>query len=78
MISLLNVTLNQFLIHFKSVFNDNTYSTWIKSNLFNNKTMVSWKKSLDSVIDDFKDKGYNFKHIEEMNILTISKKGYRI
>ena len=30
--------------HFKLVFNDNQYSAWIKSNLFNNKTMISWKK----------------------------------
>ena len=30
--------------HFKSVFNDNQYSTSIKSKLFNNKTMICWKK----------------------------------
>ena len=29
--------------HFKLVFNDNQYSTWIKSNLFGNKTMIPWK-----------------------------------
>ena len=27
--------------NFKLVFNDNQYSTWNKSNLFNNKTMLS-------------------------------------
>ena len=32
------------------------------------------KKHLENVIDDFKDKGYNFNHIEEMNIVTISNK----
>ena len=26
--------------HFKLVFNNNQYSTWIKSNLFNNKTTI--------------------------------------
>ena len=30
-------------VQFKLVFNDNQYSTWIRSNLFNNKTMISWK-----------------------------------
>ena len=45
-----------FLIkcHFKLVFKDNQYSTWTKSNLFNNKTMISRKKYLENVIDDFK------------------------
>ena len=39
--------------HFKLVFNDNQYSVWIKSNLFNNKTMISLTKYLENVIDDF-------------------------
>ena len=43
--------------HFKLVFNDNQYSTWIKPDLFNKKRMISWKKYLENVIDDFKDKG---------------------
>ena len=29
--------------HFKLVFNDNQYSTYVKSNLFDNKTMISWQ-----------------------------------
>ena len=33
-----------FKYHFKFVFNENQYSTLIKSNLFNNITMISWKK----------------------------------
>ena len=47
---------DQFLIkcHFKLVFNDNQSSTWSRSNLFDNKTMISWEKYLDNVIDDFK------------------------
>ena len=32
--------------HFKLVSNDNQFVTWIKSNLFNNKTKMSWKKYL--------------------------------
>ena len=29
---------------------------------------------MEKVIDDFKNKGYNFNHIEEMNIMTVSNK----
>ena len=29
---------------------------------------------LEKVIDDFKNKGYKFNHIEEMNIITIANK----
>ena len=57
---------------FKLVFNGNHYSTWIKSNLFKEKTIISWKKYLKNVTDDFKNKGYNFSHFEEMNIMTKS------
>ena len=32
--------------HFKLVFNDNQYSTKVKSNLFSNKTMTSWNKNI--------------------------------
>ena len=32
-----------FKCHFKLVFNDNQYSTWIKSNLFDTKTMIPWE-----------------------------------
>ena len=72
----LNKQYDHYLIkcHFQLVFNDNQYSTWVKSNLFNNKTMNSWKKYLGNVIDDFKNKGYNFNHIEELIIITISNK----
>ena len=70
----LNKQYDHYLIkcHFKLVFNDNQYSTWNKSHLFINKTMNSWRKYLQNVIDDFKYKGYTFNHIEEMNIITIS------
>ena len=67
---------DHFLIkyHFKLVFNDNQYSTWIKSNLIDNKTMISWKKNLQNVIDNFKDKRYKLNHIEKMNVRTIYNK----
>ena len=32
------------------------------------------EKNLQDVIDDFKNNGYNFSHIEKMNIITISNK----
>ena len=35
--------------HLKIVFDDNQYNTWIKSNLFNNKTMICWKNYLEDV-----------------------------
>ena len=36
--------------------------------------MISWKKYLENVIDNFKTNGYNFNHIEEMKIITIANK----
>ena len=36
--------------------------------------MCYWHKFLQNVVRDFKDKGYNFNHIAEMNIKTIVKK----
>ena len=36
--------------------------------------MNSWKNFSKKVIDDFKDKGYNFNHIAEMHFITIANK----
>ena len=36
--------------------------------------MPSWQTFLKKVIDDLKNKGYNFNHIEEINITTIADK----
>ena len=36
--------------------------------------MCYWYKVLEKVIRDFKDKGYIFNHIAEMNIITIATK----
>ena len=42
--------------HFNLVFNDIQYSEYVKSNLFENKTMNCWRKFLEKIIDDFKEK----------------------
>ena len=44
------------------------------SNLSDNKTMIFWKIFLEKVIEDFKDKGYNFYHTAEMHIMMIANK----
>ena len=36
--------------------------------------MVSWNNCLDKVIDVSENKEFNFKHIEEMSNITITKK----
>ena len=43
--------------HFKLAFKDYQYSTYVKCNLFDYKTLVSWKNYLEKVIDDFENKG---------------------
>ena len=60
--------------HFNLVFKDNQYNTYVKSNFFDNKTIISWQNFLENVFDDFKNKGYNFNHFEEMNLITIANK----
>ena len=42
--------------------------------LSDNKTMISWSNFLEKVIDDFKNKGYTFNDIAEMNIITVANK----
>ena len=36
--------------------------------------MISWQNFLEKVINDFKNKRYNFNHNEEMNNITIANK----
>ena len=60
--------------HFKLVFNDNQNSTYVKCNFLIKKLMISWQKFLEKVIDNFKNNGYNFNHIDERNIITIARK----
>ena len=59
---------------FKLIFNNSEFSPHITSNLSDNTTMISWSKVLENVLDDFKNKGYSFEHIAEMNIITIANK----
>ena len=59
---------------FKLVFKRNQYCPSVTSVLFDKITMISWSKFLGKVISDFKDKGYNFNHIAEMNIITVANK----
>ena len=44
------------------------------SNLSDNKTMISWKMFLETVIDDFKKKLHFFSHIPEIHIITKTNK----
>ena len=36
--------------------------------------MCFWQKFLENAIDDLKNKGYNFNHLAEINIITIVNK----
>ena len=59
---------------FKLVFNDNQCCPNVTSELYNNKTMCFWNKFFDNVSNDFEDKGCNFNHKAEMNIITFVNK----
>ena len=59
-------------MRFHISFNDYQYCPSAMSNLSDKKTMFSGKNFLMKVFDDFKDTGYNFKHIEEMHFITIA------
>ena len=46
------------------------------SELYSIKTMCFWYRFLEQVIKDFKDEGYIFNHIAEINIITtVNKRG---
>ena len=68
-----NKIYEHFLIkcEFKLVVNDNQYCPSVMSELYSNKTMCFWYKLQENVINDFKDEGYSFNHLEEMNSITI-------
>ena len=59
---------------FKLVFNDCQNYPCLTSKLSEIKTLISWKKFLEKVVNDFKDKGYIFNHIAERHIITIANK----
>ena len=44
------------------------------SKLSNNKTMVSWKIFIETVINNFKIEGFDFNHISQINITIKSNK----
>ena len=58
----------------KLVFKRNHFCPSVTSVLFDKITMISYSKFLGKVISGFKDKGYIFNHIAEMNIITIANK----
>ena len=53
-----NKNFDYYLVkcEFKIVFIDHEDSPYVTSKLSENKTMIPWKKSLEKVTDDFKDK----------------------
>ena len=59
---------------FNLICNDNQNCPYVTSELYSNKTMCSRYNFLKNVINDFRDKVYNFNHIAEMNIITIANK----
>ena len=44
------------------------------SKLTDNKTMVSWKIFVEKTINHFKNEGYDFSHISQMNIIIVCNK----
>ena len=59
---------------FKIVFTNYENSPHLKSVLFSNKILSSWKKILEDVINGFNKKGYTFDRIDELNIIRIADK----
>ena len=56
------------------VFNDYQFCQNFTSKFSDNKKMISSSKFFEKVISDFKDRGYIFNHIAEMQIITIANK----
>ena len=59
---------------YKLFSNDQEYCLYITSKLFDSKTMCCWQNFLKFAVDDFENKGHDFNHIEELNIITIAHK----
>ena len=59
---------------FKFVFSNYEDCPHLKCDHLNNNIIFSWQKVLKEGIDDYKDKGYTFDRIDEMNIITIADK----
>ena len=46
----------------------------ISSDLKDNKTMISWKIFVEKAINHFKNEGYHFSHISQMNVIIVCNK----
>ena len=46
----------------------------VSSNLRDNNTMFSWKFFVEKAINNFKNDGYNFSHISQMNFIIVCNK----
>ena len=57
---------------FKLVLNDSDSCEYVMSKISDNKTRCSWQKFLENVFNNFKNEGYNFNHIAEVNIITVA------
>ena len=71
-----NKKYNQYLLkgQFKLVFNNNQDCKYLKTDMINNTTNISWSNYLRDVIDSLKKEGYHFDHIAEMDIITLAHK----
>ena len=65
----------QYLLktRFKLVFN-NQDCKYLMTDVINNTTNISLSNYLRDVISNLKEKGYDFSHIAEMNIITLAHK----
>ena len=72
----MNKKYDYYLIRydFKLVFKNPEKSPQNKTGIFDDKVLISWKNLLEDVINDFKNQGYSFDHIAEMNIITFANK----
>ena len=70
-----NKTFTQYLLkgRFKFVFN-NQDCKYLMTDMINNTTNISLSNYLRDVISNLKEKGYDFSHIAEMNIITLAHK----
>ena len=46
------------------------------STLTDNKTMVSWNIFVENVINNSKNKGFDFSHMSQVNIIIVCNKMY--
>ena len=71
-----NKKYNQYLLkgQFKLVFNNNQDCKYLKTDMINNTTNISWSNYLRDAIDSLKKEEYHFDHIAEMDIITLAPK----